>query len=392
MPKKSNTRAAQGAGTIRQRPDGRWEARYTLGRNPGTGRQVQKSVYGATQKEVRQRLQQIAVSISEGTYMEPSKMTVGEWLDVWHAEYLNGVKPNTVITYGQQIKNHIAPALGAVQLRSLNGTQIQRFYNQMHKGGLSPKTIKNVHGVLHSALKQALKLGYIRVNPCDSCTLPRVEKAEIQPLDAPELRRFLDAIKGHRFEALYLVDLFTGMREGEILGLQWQCVDFEKGTITVNKQLHRPREKGAAYRFGPPKNDKPRIITPAPFVLEVLKERKRRQAADRIKAGPLWNDCGFPDLVFTGETGRFLCYNPIAKALKCVLRELGIQERRFHDLRHTYAVASLQAGDDIKTVQENLGHHSAAFTMDTYAHVTETMKQASAARMEAFIQNVKNGY
>lgn len=285
----------------------------------------------------------------------------------------------------------ISGYLGAVKLKALTTPAIQKFYNQMQKDGLSPKSIKNVHGVFHAALKQAAKLGYIRVNPTEACTLPRIERAKIEPLDSPEIETFLKAIKGHRFEAIYAVDLFTGLREAEILGLQWSCVDFDKGRIIVDKQLHRPREKGGKYYFGAPKNDKPRTITAAPFVMQILKERRLNQNADRLKAGPLWGDHGFPDLVFTNEFGKYLCYNPVLKAFKKALEEAGLPEKRLHDLRHTYAVSSLQAGDDVKTVQENLGHHSAAFTLDQYGHVTETMKQASAQRMEAFIQGLKKG-
>ena len=130
MARKSN-RGAQGAGTIRQRKDGRWEARYTVGRDPGTGKQVQRSVYGATQREVRTKLAQLTVEIDSGTYKEPCKMKLGEWLDIWTADYLNDVKPRTIESYTEQIKNHIKPALGAVKLETLTTPAIQRFYNQL---------------------------------------------------------------------------------------------------------------------------------------------------------------------------------------------------------------------------------------------------------------------
>lgn len=385
------SKRANREGSIRQRPDGRWEARYTVGRDPGTGKQVQRSIYGATQQEVAKELRKVTTAIDNDAYSEPSRMTVGQWLDTWHAEYLGSVKSSTVCTYAQHINNHLKPALGAVKLRALTGPQIQKLYNSLSRAGRNPKTVRNLHGVLHKALSQAVKVGFLRVNPCEACTLPRVERARIEPLDSPEIETFLQSIKGHRFEAVYVVDLFTGLREAEILGLQWSCVDFENSRITVDKQLHRPREKGAKYYFGPPKNDKARTITAAPFVMQALKERKKKQTADKLKAGPLWDDHGFPDLVFTNEVGKFLCYNPILKAFKKALEDAGLPDKRLHDLRHTYAVSSLRAGDDVKTVQENLGHHTAAFTLDQYGHVTETMKQASAARMEAFIQGLKKG-
>ena len=389
MPRKT-TRNAQGGGTIRQRPDGRWEGRVTLGRDPGTGKQVQKSIYGATQKEVRQRMQKILVEVDEGIYTEPSRMTVGEWMDIWLSEYMGGVKASTLVSYRQHVRNHIKPALGAVKLQALTPAAVQRFYNglQRREKPLSAKTVKNIHGVLHQALRQAVRLGYIRSNPSEACTLPHIERAEISPLDAPEMRDFLAALDESEYSTLLKVDLFTGLREGEILGLQWSCIDFERGTIRVDKQLSRPREKGDVYRLTSLKNDKPRTIQPAPYVMELLKEHRRAYLAKRMQAGPVWDDEGFPDLVFVGPTGKHLCYNVVLRHYRKALERAGLPEHRFHDLRHTYAVTSLRAGDDVKTVQENLGHHTAAFTLDQYGHVTETMKEASARRMEAFIEGL----
>lgn len=216
-----------------------------------------------------------------------------------------------------------------------------------------------------------------------------MEKPEIKPLDTHEIEAFLKAIKGHKLEALLTVDLFTGMRQGEVLGLQWSCVDFERGTITVERQLQRPRRKGDIYYFSALKNDKTRVIRPAPSVMQVLKDHKRRQNEQRLRAGTMWDAGGFPNLVFTTETGRFINYSTLLLSYKQALKRAGISEKRFHDLRHSYAVASLRAGDDVKTVQENLGHHTAAFTLDQYGHVTESMKKDSASRMEAFIATLK---
>ena len=387
------TRNAHGAGTIRQRSDGRWEARYTVGRDPGTGKQIQKSVYGKTQKEVRQKLQQAIVAIDEGVYMEPSRLTVGAWVDLWLEEYNSDIKPLTKSAYEAHIRNNIKPALGAVKLSALNATHVQKLYNTLHKGTdkrppLSPKTIKNLHGVLHKALKQAVELGYIKFNPSDACKLPRVERVEIKPLDEDQISVFLQAIQGHKYEYVYLVDLFTGMREGEILGLTWDCVDFKEGSIFICKQLIKEKKKGGAFLFAPLKNDKTRRITPAPFVMRALQEQRRVQAEWQIKAGPLWENSG---LVFTNELGGHLVHGTVYNNFKRIVQSIGIPEARFHDLRHSYAVAALQSGDDVKTVQEALGHHTAAFTLDVYGHVSERMKRDSAERMEGFIMGLKLG-
>ena len=387
MPDRSNTRAAQGSGTIRQRKDGRWEARYTIGRDPGTGRQLQRSVYGTTQKDVLQKLQHVQVSITKGTYIEPSRTTVGKWLDIWLAEYNKEIKARSLALYKGQIDYRIKPALGAVKLSALRPHDIQAFLNQQGqdakgKSALSPKSIKNLHGILHKALSQAVTNGYIKTNPSNACKLPRIEKKSIEPLNNEQISAFLQAIKGHPFEMVYTFTLFTGTRQGEALGLTWDCVDFQNGTIHIYRQLQRTE---GVYRFVTLKNDKARTLTPASAVLQLLRDHRRLQEDSRLLAGDLWEDANF---VFTNEFGRHLMRETVYRHYKRIVGTLGIPAARFHDLRHSYAVAALQSGDDVKTVQENLGHHTAAFTLDVYGHVTEKMKQESAARMDKFIRHV----
>ena len=384
MARKSNTRAAQGEGSIRQRPDGRWEARFTIGRNPGTGKQMQRSVYGATEKEVVQKKRQALAALDNGTYTEPTRMTLGQWLDVWTAEYLGAVKPGTVRTYKAQIANHIKPALGAIRLQQLNAHSMQAFYNALQRDkGLSAKTIKNVHGVLHSALQQVAALDYIRFNPGDKCKLPRIEKPELQVLPEHKISDFIEAAGNDVYGTLMYVTLFTGLRESEALGLTWDCVDFGKGRLHIRRQLQRDTAADT-YTLAPLKNDKPRQITPARAVMEQLRARRLQQKKDRLRAGAAWSN---PlDLVFTNELGKNLVQRTLVKKFKAVAEAIGEPALRFHDLRHSYAVYALQRGIDIKTVQGNLGHHTAAFTLDTYGHVTERMQQDSADRMEEFIQ------
>ena len=307
-------KGAKGGGTIRQRPDGRWEARYTLGIDPKTGKQIQKSVYGKTQKEVRQKLTAITAEIDDGTYMEPCRMTLDEWLDIWLRDYLTGVKPSTAYLYQRQAKLYIRPALGSVRLDRLEPYTIQRFYNSLHeerdgKPPLSAKSIKNIHGILHKALQQAVLLNYLRTNPTNACILPKIIKKEIHPMDDRDTALFLEAIKGCRYELLLKVDLFTGLREGELLGLMWDCVDFDKGTILVNKQLHRSQKKGEGYYFAPPKNNKSRTIRPAPYVMTLLRQQKLVQTQMRLAAGPACRKadwCSPTNLAAISPCGRYL--------------------------------------------------------------------------------------
>lgn len=390
-------KSAKGSGTIRKKTVTRsgkeytyWEARITTGRDPGTGKQIQRSFTGKTQADVRKKMQATAVAVNEGTYIAPQRMTVGQWLDIWEREYLGSVKQLTAANYRAVIRNHIKPALGAIKLDTLDAHTVQGFYNSLcgekdGHPGLAPSTVKVVHGVLHQALKQAMINGYIRNNPTEACKLPRVEKKEVVPLDDVHTKAFLEAIKGHRFEALFIFDLFTGLRRGELLGLLWSNVDFKKGTIHIDRQLQREKKKGGQYIFMPLKNDKSRTITPAPWLMQKLKAHKQSQTAQRLKVGALWEDSG---LVFTDELGRHLDGGTVYQNFKRIAAGIGIPDARLHDLRHTYAVTAIRSGDDIKTVQGNLGHATAAFTLDVYAHVTEDMKRASAERMESFIKDV----
>lgn len=371
-----------------------WEARYTVGFDPGTGKQVQKSVSGKTQKEVAQKLKELTAALDAGTYIAPSKVTVGQWLDVWQQDYLVNVRPSTVTSYEATIRNHIKPKIGAIRLESLTTHDIQEFYNSLRmpsedRKALSAKTIKNIHGILHHALQQAMLNNYIRTNPSNSCVIPRVTKKKVKPLNEYQIADFLKAIKGHKYECMFLVALFTGIRQGEVCGLQWECVDFDDGTILIDKQLQslRATTRGDSekYTLVPTKNGKERTITAAPYVMELLWKTKQRQNADRKLRGRAFQE---NDLVFTDELGNRVTPQALYRAFKIIVTESGMPMVRFHDLRHSYAVISLKSGDDVKTVQENLGHATAAFTLDTYGHVTEKMKKDSANRMEAFIRSV----
>lgn len=393
MPRKSNTRTAQGSGTIRQRKDGRWEARYTVGRDPGTGKQVQRSVYGATQQEVRKKLAQVVASLDNGDYFEPSKMTLARWVEIWLSEYMGDKKFLTIKHYKAQCKTHIVPSLGAVKLAELTTPQIQAFYNRLLRDGMAPKSVRNIHGILTKCLSTAVSVEYIRDNPASRVTLPRVEKKEIHPLTDEQVKDFLRVSAGDEYEILLKVILFTGLRESEAIGLTWDCVDFKAGTMKVCKQLQKRPLSDGGFTFAPLKNDKTRTLRPAPFVLELLERRKREQAVQRLKAGELWEGWQTAEeqksaLVFTTATGGNLSPQTVYNHYKKLARQIGAPDSRVHDLRHTFAVLSLQNGDDVKTVQGNLGHATAAFTLDVYGHVSERMKEDSAARMQKYISNL----
>ena len=376
-------KAVSGNGSIRQRPDGRWEGRISLGRD-GSGKRLQKSFYGDSQEEVARKIRQATAQIDEGTFVAPSKMTVKAWLEIWLEEYTGGIKENTLVSYRIQVEKNILPYIGAIKLSALQPHNIQKAMNAIHKRPLSAKSVKNVFGVLHKALAQAVLNGYISKNPCDGVQLPRVERKDISPLGEDEIRAFLKAISGHKNETLFKVALFTGMRQAELMGLQWRHVDFNAGTIIVCQQLIHEKKKQGIYKFAPTKTDNIRKITPAPIVMQWLHQLKKTQAAQRLAMGNQW-DTSLPDLVFTNEFGKNMSNTTLTHQVKRLAGAIGKQGFRFHDLRHSYAVAAIRAGDDMKTISSNLGHATISITMDVYASFTDDMAKASASRMNDYI-------
>ena len=328
-------KGAKGDGTIRKKTVTRsgkeytyWEARVTTGRDPGTGKQIQRSITGKTQKEVREKMQAAAVELNQGTYTAPSKMTVGQWLDIWQRDYLAGVKPATATIYRGNTKNHIKPALGAVRLDQLHPHDLQGFVNGLE---LAPASVRLAYKVLHQALEKAVDLGYIVRNPAAKCELPRLEQKDIRPLDDQQVGTLVVAAKGGPLEYLVNVALFTGLRLSELLGLTWDVVDFQRGTINVNKQLARP-EFRAVGLFISPKNGKGRTISPASSAMAALKHQRARQAEMQLRAGPLWANPH--SLVFTSELGGPMEQATVEYRFKTLATAAGLDGVRFHDTRH----------------------------------------------------------
>lgn len=389
MPRK----AASGSGTIRKKEIVKngtkytyWEGRYMAGRDPLTGKPVRKSITGKTQKEVAQKLREVVSSGADSAYNPNSGITVEKWLNLWITDYAGEKKETTIANYKMWIDTRIIPALGKIKLENLQAHDIQRFYNGI-KGSVSAKTVRNIHGVLHSALAQAVRNRIILYNPSDACALPKVEKREITPVVDDDLTAFLDAIRGHKFEDVYLVDIFTGMRQGEILGLTWDCVDFAKSRICVNKQLVRVRGGNGEHFLRSTKKDNIRYIAIPGIVSDRLKtiwEHQRELAAE--EPCTYRNDM---NLVFTDDTGKYLVEITVYKSLKKVFAGIGLPESRFHDLRHSYAVALLEADVDVKTLQNNLGHSNISTTLDIYAHVTQRLQKDSADKLEKFVSGLQ---
>ena len=388
---KQTNHSTNGLGSIRKqerkRKDGSiyeyWEGRLTLSYDPTTKKQIVKTFTGASREEVLGKMHSCGIEPSNEVQSNSPLLKV--WLETWQSEYLEGVKPSTAYLYGQDIALYILPSLGNYRLDELTTTVVQRFYNKLlhppsERKPLSSKTIRCIHGVLHQALDQAVNAGEMESNPSSSCKLPKVKRKEITPLEDSQIKSFLDLIKGHPHEYLYKITLFTGLREGEVLGLTWDCLDMKHGILTVKQQLRREQKKGGQYYFSSTKNDKKRTIALSPSLVRLFRYQKQQQLLRKAEAAE-WVET---NLVFTNAKGGFLSYRTVYDCFKRIVKKMGCPELRFHDLRHQYAVIAIKNGDDIKTIQGNLGHATAAFTLDVYGHVTEEMKRDSADRMENY--------
>lgn len=410
-------RRAKGTGTIRERERitkaGKkktwWESTVTIGYDPGTGQQIRKTYTGKTQKEVREKMQAAAVAVQDGDFFDPAKMTVAEWLDLWLKEYSADWKYMTKRKYESVCRIHLKPAFGATKLCKLTTPQIQSFYNELGRNGkvttktdkksgkvverrepLSPKSIRIVHGVLSKALNTAVRVGYIKRNAAELCITPKMEKEEVVPLTDTQIKALVDLCAGENYGRIYKLILFTGLREGEALGLTWDCIDFQAGTLKIKQQLQR---QGETDELVPLKNSKPRYLTAPGFVIQLLKEERTHQLEQRLAAGELWQGWQSAEemktaLVFLRDDGSNITAAALYQRYKHLAEKIGAPESKVHDLRHTFATLSLQNGDSVKTVQENLGHATAAFTLDKYGHVSEKMKEEHAARMQAYIERM----
>ena len=383
-------RSAAGSGSLRQRKDGTWEGRYTYVDELGVKRR--RSVYSRSQAECQKKLNAALSAADRHEHVNaPSRVTVQGWIDTWLTDYCRGLRPSTQDDYRRKADRHIIPALGGAYLVQLTPTQVQRWVNRLSENredqkGLSPKSVKNIHGILHTALKQAVSSGLLKTNPADNTKLPSVKRPELKPLMDENVNAFLRAIRGHRYESLFLVALFTGMRQSELLGLQWRDVDFESQKVTVRRQLQKEKGRGGVYYFvDETKNGKDRVVPLAPSVVKVLRTQQRQQAEWQLMAGELWEN--LYGLVFTDEIGQHLSHKSVYNNFKKVVTKIGCPEVRFHDLRHSCAILELQAGVSVKAVQEQLGHFSSAFTMDVYAAVSEAMMDDTRRRVEKIIKD-----
>lgn len=373
---------ANGEGTIRKRDNGVWEGRFYV-------KGEQRSVYGKSQSVVRKKMTEILSEIDNDEYLVQSDETLEEWLVFWQDTYLDDVKKSSSDRYKSCIKLHIIPALGKIGIADLRSSMIQRFLNNCkNKKELSKKSVQNIRLVLSKALDKAVDDERIKKNPCLKTKVPSYDDPpkEMHPLEGDEITKFLAEIENSNFRNIFYIALFTGMRESELIGLSWDCIDFAKGTVHLYRQFKRDRGGNNCYAFSSLKNKQSRTFSVPTNVLETLKRVRVQQAEWKLAAGSSWENKH--ELVFTNELGEHIHTKTLYRRFKKVAAAIGLPDLRFHDLRHSYASLALQNGVDPKTVSTNLGHATVAFTLDKYGHVTKAMMDDSAAKMQRFIESL----
>ena len=376
---KKRTRAANGMGTVRQRKDGLWEGRYTA----PDGRQ--KSVYAKTEAEVTKKLRGALHEVDSGAWVEPSKMTVDDWLDIWLRDYQSHTTGRTVETYKNALRLHIRKTLGGVRMAKLTPVHFRRVVSDMQRDGYAPATIQHIRSIFGGAMRCAVEAGMLKANPVQGVKIPRKVKPEFTVVDRDMFPAFIHAAQDTRIPNALVFLLMTGLRAGELRGLKWDDIDFDAGTMRVERQLHSASVKSLA--FGPPKDGSARTIQLPPDAVDLLKQQRRTQLEQRMSAGGDWVNTEYTNgLVFRTAKGGYITEDTLHRAVRAVGVAIDLPGLHPHDLRHSYAVAALRSGIDIKTVQNNLGHRSASMTLDTYAAYTTDAGKVGAERFAAYWQ------
>lgn len=366
-------------GSIRRRADGRWEGRVLLGHRDRKA--IRPSFYGGSRAEVKDQITKAVSEFNNGTFAVVNNKTVGDFLTDWLDAVKPAVREKTYRSYKQLVELHLKPPLGALKLKNLGPEHVQRCLNALSESGRAPRTVQLVRAVLRIALEHALKLGAVSRNVAKLATAPRVPHKEVQPLTVEEAKAFFKSIKNHRLAGLWQCAVWTGMRQGELLGLRWADVDFAKREVRVSGAL---QYIGGEFKLVEPKTARSRRTLTLPAdVITLLKRHRARQGRERLLAGGDWD--GSWDLVFTTRTGRPLEGARINRDLKLLLKKADLPPQRFHDLRHTCASLLLASGTAPRMVMEWLGHSQIGITMNIYAHVMPAAMQEAADKLAALL-------
>ena len=377
-------------GHITKRGKNSYSIAISLGKDPTTGKYKQQwvSVRG-TKKDAEKRLNEILNQLDNGTFMRPSKTTLGEYLEKWLSDYVcSNLGPRTAEGYESIVRCHLIPTLGNIPLTRLKPEHLQRYYSEKlsdgrydGKGALSPTTVTHHHTCLHRALKMALKWGLISRNPADAVTAPRPQRSEMNTMSENELNAFLETAQNTPYYVLFYMALFTGMRRSELLALRWCDLDLLLCQAHVNRTIHHLRSCELVFRA--PKSARGRrMVSLSPSVALLLQQHKDKQAIQKSMLGLQFNESG---LVFGNPEGKPLLPDTVSHAWTKLTKRIGLEGIRLHDARHSHASLLLKQGVHPKVVQERLGHATISTTLDLYSHVAPGLQEAAAAGFDKMV-------
>jgi integrase len=382
-------------GHIRERSPGSFEIRYSLGTDPATGkRKIATATVRGSRKDAEKELRRLLRSVDTNEHVDPNRMTVKQWLTSWLGSVRDEVAARTHERYNEIVSNFLIPALGNLPITKLAPAHLQSAYatwatggrRDSKPGGLSPQTRRHIHRILSAALTRAVEQQVIARNPCDAFKkkrLPKVERRQLATLTAQQANVLLDRIHHSRVYWPALIALATGMRRGEILALRWKNVG-ENGVARVVESLEQTK---AGLRFKPPKGAKVRAVALPAFAIEELRRLKREQAEALLALGVRQSG---ETLVCARADGKPMQPRSLTHEFTVLIaKQKDLPRVRFHDLRHSHATQLLSAGVHPKIAQERLGHSTISITMDLYSHVTETMQEDAAARLDAAFRGGK---
>jgi len=377
----------QNEGSISKRPDGSWWARITVGKDQN-GKQKRKAFYGKTRREVSAKMAAALSELNHGSFVESSKITVNEWLDIWLTTYKpHSVKQTTLQIYGSRVENHIRPYIGYMKIQDIRRETVQGMINELSKK-YAAETVKGVYITLHSAFEEARKNNLIHINCVTGLVLPKAGKSRARAFTVEEQRRFVDAAKKSYAGDIFLLDLGTGLRIGELISLTWNDIDLDNGVLRVNHTLNIIRSgdenKKWIRSFGTPKTaSSVRSIPLMPVMSELLKSIKKKQ--DERKQNGVYED---NNLVFATRSGKLLDPRNMQRAFQIVLKSAGLSGFHIHCLRHTFATRGLEQGIELRVLQELLGHATIKITADLYTHVLPDMKKDSIMKLKDTITGI----
>ena len=380
--------------TAKKRANGQGSLYYISAKKLWVGQYIvegkRKTIYGKTKTEVQQRLIKAQGAVLSEQYFDPTKLTVKQWLDTWFKEYMIGKRaPKTIEGHANNIKNHIIPAIGDQKLKDIKGYALQKLYNELERK-YSARTVQLVHTTLNTAFKQAIRNDLIQINAASKCVLPKHEQKKSRSLSVKEQKKLIEVIRGTRYELVYLLCLYAGLRRGEVLALQWKDIDFDHMQININKTVARvkvfshenPDGKGQTVIKDPKSKTSNRVIPLAENLVPIIKDQRKKMLELKLSHGAEFNPENY---LFTDLSGNVLDGNRVSKHFQKLAEEILDEPATIHSLRHTFATRGAESGVSMKVMQELCGHSKIDITADIYTHISSEYKKQEFSKMNVIL-------